>query len=74
MGLTITRKPGQRVFLSADTEADAAELFRQISEEGIWIEVDHSSSIRGQIVVRISAPPAVSVAREELLVSNEARR
>lgn len=63
MGLTINRKPGQRVCLSTHTYAEASELFRQISDEGFWIEVDHSTSRRVQLVIRISAPPTVSVVR-----------
>jgi len=71
--LIINRKPGQRIFLSPETEADAAELYRQLTKEGIWLELYHSRT-PGQIVVCITAPPAVNVAREELLAGNKACR
>jgi len=64
--LTLTRRPGQRIFLSASSEADAAELLRQLSTDGIWVEVDFHDRV-GQLLVRIVAPPALAVVREELL-------
>ncbi|NNT92286.1 hypothetical protein [Stutzerimonas nitrititolerans] len=67
--LIINRKPGQRIFLAPETEADAAELYRQLTEGGIWLELYHSRT-PGQIVVCITAPPAVNVVREELLQSS----
>ncbi|MCP3432989.1 hypothetical protein [Stutzerimonas stutzeri] len=67
--LIINRKPDQRVFLSPETEADAAELYRPLTEEGIWLELYHSRT-PGQIVVCVTAPPAVNVVREELLQSS----
>lgn len=69
--LIINRKPGQRIFLSLETEADSAELYRQLTEEGIWLELYHSRT-PAQIVVCITAPPADNVVREELLQANAA--
>ena len=67
--LIITRQPGQRIFLSPENGVDAAELYQQLSEEGIRLEVYHSR-MPGQIVVRITAPSGVNVVREELLTTD----
>ncbi|WP_312374260.1 carbon storage regulator [Stutzerimonas nitrititolerans] len=64
--LRINRKPGQRVFLTAADGADAAELLDQLTTEGVWLEVDYSDRA-GQFWVRVNAPAAVLVLREELI-------
>lgn len=62
--LVINRKSGQRIFLHAASQIAAAELHRQLVEDGIWLELYHHD---GQVRVVIDAPSGINVAREELL-------
>ncbi|MCD1640081.1 hypothetical protein ACP6JA_14760 [Stutzerimonas frequens] len=64
--LVINRNEGQRVRLSVEEGVDAAELLRQLSTAGIWLDVSWSES-RGQFRLGIEAPKAVKVLREELV-------
>jgi len=64
--LVINRNKGQRVRLSVEEGVDAAELVRQLSTSGIWLDVSWSDS-RRQFRLNINAPAVVQVLREELL-------
>ncbi|WP_313226702.1 hypothetical protein [Stutzerimonas chloritidismutans] len=64
--LVINRNKGQRVRLGGEEGVDAAELVRQLSTSGIWLDVSWSDS-RRQFRLNINAPAAVQVLREELL-------
>lgn len=62
----INRNKGQRVRLGVEEGVDAAELVRQLSTSGIWLDVSWSDS-RRQFRLNINAPAVVQVLREELL-------
>ena len=64
--LVINRNKGQRVRLGVEEGVDAAELVRQLSTSGIWLDVSWSDS-RRQFRLNINAPAVVQVLREELL-------
>lgn len=64
--LILTRRHGERIQMTVRGDTDPAELVRQLTTAGIWIELQRTKC-PGQFRVVLVAPPAISVVREELM-------
>jgi len=63
-GLSLTRKEGEKLFLSIHPDADAADLLRELTEHGITLTVVSVGD--GHARIKIEAPRGILVLREEL--------
>ncbi|THG87083.1 carbon storage regulator [Pseudomonas sp. A-1] len=72
MPLQLTRRVGQRIFLTIDPAADLQEAVQRILKEGIEIGVAFIGDSR--VYLDITAPQEVKVLREELVARDNAQR
>lgn len=63
-GLSLTRKEGEKLFLSVHPDADLAGLLRELTEHGITTVVSVGD---GHARIKIEAPRGILVLREELI-------
>lgn len=65
MGLILTRREGQEVWLYVEEGADPAALLDEL-KRGIQVRISHIQ--RGHVGICFCVPPQIKVARQELLM------
>ncbi|TWI48022.1 carbon storage regulator CsrA [Pseudomonas duriflava] len=65
MGLVLTRHEGEKIILSVQDGADEQQLIEALRNSGISISISQAKF--GAAKVRIDAPDAIKIMREELI-------